>query len=62
MLTPAFYIQEEFGDTKGVLRIRKSKNRLHKGQMKKNKRTNNDLQHNTHKTNDWVLWGVIMII
>ena len=55
MLTPAFYIQEEFGDTKGVLRIRKSKNRLHKGQMKKNKRTDNDLQHNTHKTNDRVL-------
>ena len=32
-------------DTKGVIRIRKSKkNRQHKCQKKKDKRTNNDLQ------------------
>ncbi len=40
---------EEFIDTKGVIRIRKSKkNRQHTGQKKKYKRTNNDLQ-NIHK-------------
>ena len=43
------------GDTKGVIRIRKSKNRQHNGQMKKYKRTNNDLQnidiYRTHSTN-----------
>jgi hypothetical protein len=33
--------QEEFEDTKGVIRISKSKkNRQHNGQKKKNKRTN----------------------
>ena len=39
-------LQEEFEDTKGVIRIRKSKkNRQHNGQKKKDKRTNNDLQN-----------------
>jgi len=39
-------IQEEFEDTKGVIRIRKSKkNRQHNSQKKKNKGTNNDLQN-----------------
>ena len=44
-----FKAEEEFEDTKGVIRIRKSKNRQHNGQKKKDhmKRTNNDLQ-NTH--------------
>ena len=38
--------QEEFEDTKGVIRIRVSKkNRQHNGQKKKCKRTNNDLQN-----------------
>ena len=38
--------EEEFEDTKGVMRIRKSKkNRQHNGQNKKYKRTNNDLQN-----------------
>jgi hypothetical protein len=38
--------QEEFEDTKGVIRIRISKmNRQHNGQKKKYKRTNNDLQN-----------------
>jgi hypothetical protein len=47
---------EEFEDIKGVIRIRISKkNRQHNGQMKKYKRTNNDLQtKHTHKTNDRV--------
>jgi len=41
-------MEEEFEDTKGVIRIRISKkNRQHNGQKKKiqNKRTNNDLQN-----------------
>ena len=43
--------QEEFEDTKGVIRIRKSKKeRQHNGQEKKDKCTNNDLQNITHKT------------
>ena len=37
--------KEELADTKGVIRIRKSKkNRQQKGQKKKDKRTNDDLQ------------------
>ena len=44
----------KFKDTKGVIRIRKSKkNRQHYGQ-KKYKSTNNDLQNITHKTKDRV--------
>ena len=37
--------QEEFKDIKGVIRIRKSKDRQHNvnGQKKKDKMTNNDL-------------------
>ena len=39
-------IKEEFEDTKGVIRIRTSKkNSCHRGQKKKYKRTNNDLQN-----------------
>ena len=38
--------QEEFEDTKGVIRIRKSKkDRQHNGQKKKYERTYNDLQN-----------------
>ena len=38
--------EEEFADTKGVIIIRKSKkNRQHNGQMRKDRRTNNDLQN-----------------
>ena len=38
-------MQRKYEDTKGVVRIRKSKkNRQHNGQKKKNKRTNNHLQ------------------
>ena len=39
-------LQEEFEDTKGVIRIRiLKKNRQYNGQKKKYKRTNNDLQN-----------------
>jgi len=47
--------QEEFEDTKVVIRMRKSKkDKRHNGQKKKNKRINNDLQNITHKTKDQV--------
>ena len=42
--------QEEFGDTKGVIRIHK-KTRQHNGQTKKDK-NNNNLQNTTQKTKD----------
>jgi len=43
--------RKEFEDTKGVIRIRKSKkDRQHNGQKKKDKKTNNDPQSITHKT------------
>jgi hypothetical protein len=39
-------LQEDFEDTKGVIRIRiLEKNRQHNGQKKKYKMTNNDLQN-----------------
>jgi len=48
-------LQEEFEDTKGVIRIRISKrNRQHNGQKKKYKRTNNDPQNIHIKTKDRV--------
>jgi hypothetical protein len=43
--------EEEFEDTKGVIRILKSKDRQH---MVKRKRTKNNLQNITHKTKDQV--------
>jgi hypothetical protein len=40
------YYYKEFEDTRGVIRIRKSKtDRQYNGQKKKDKRTNNDLQN-----------------
>jgi len=36
---------EDFGDATLVVRIRKSKDRQHNGQKKKDKKTNNDLQN-----------------
>jgi hypothetical protein len=48
-------LQEEFEETKGVIRIRKSrKDRQHSGLSKEDKRTNNDLQNTTQKTKDRV--------
>jgi hypothetical protein len=46
--------EKEFKDIKGVIRIRKSKKDRRNDQMKKDKRTNNDLQNTTHKTKDRV--------
>jgi hypothetical protein len=47
-LTPLSTIFQLYrGGQKGVIRIRKSKN-----SQKKDRRTNNDLQHITHKTKD----------
>ena len=44
-----------FEDINGEIRIRKSKkDRIHNGQKEKDKRTNNDLQSITHKTQDRV--------
>ena len=44
---------EEFEDTKGEIRIRKSKrDKQHNGQKKTHKRTNNDLQSTTQKFRD----------
>ena len=37
--------KEEFENTKGVIRIRKSGDRQHNGQKQTEKRTNNDLQN-----------------
>ena len=45
---------EEFEDNKGIIRIRKSKNRQHNGQKERDKRTNNDLQNITQNTKDRV--------
>jgi len=47
-------IRDELEDTKGVIRIRKSKNRQHNDQKKKYKRKNVDLQNTVQKTNDRV--------
>jgi hypothetical protein len=55
------YWPEEFEDTKGVIRIRKSKiDRQHNDQKKKEKRTNNDLQNTTYKTKDRATQVVIL--
>ena len=45
-------LQGQFEISKGVIRIRRSKNRQHNGQMKKGQRTNSDLRNTTQKTND----------
>ena len=48
-------LQDKFEDTKGVIRIHKSKKgRQHNDQKKKAKGTNNNLQNITHKTKDRV--------
>ena len=44
--------KEEFKDTKGVIRSRKSKDRQHNGQKKRDKEINNDLQNTIQKTKD----------
>ena len=53
-ILPQYCKEEEFEDTKGIIRICKSKKeRHHNGQAKKDKRTNNDLQNTTQKTKRW---------
>jgi hypothetical protein len=44
--------RDQFKDSKGIIKIRKSKDRQYNGQKKKDKRTNNDLQNITQKTKD----------
>ena len=46
--------KEKFEHTQAIIIIRKSKDRQHNGQKKKDKRTNSDLINITHKTKDWV--------
>ena len=46
---------EEFGDTKGVIRIRKSKNRQHNGQKKKRQKDKQRSTKHTRKTKDRVI-------
>ena len=43
---------EELEYTKGVIKIRKSKNRQHNGQKTNDKGTKNDLQYTTQLTTD----------
>ena len=45
---------EELENTKGVIRIRKSKDRQHNGQKKKDKRKKKRSTKHTHKTEDRV--------
>ena len=55
MIIMTIATQEELEDTKGIIRIRKSKkNRKHNVHKKKDKRINNDLQNITHRTKDRV--------
>ena len=44
-------MQEKFGDTKGIIRSRKMKDRQHNGYAKTVKRKNNDLQNNKELSN-----------
>ena len=49
------FVEEESEDTKGVIRIHKSKKvRQHNGQKEMDKKTKNDLQNIAHKTKDRV--------
>ena len=48
------HVYEEFEDTKEVIRIRKSKDRQHKGHKRDNKDKQRSTKH-THKTKDRVL-------
>jgi len=38
------FVYEKFEDTKGIIRISKTKNRKHNEQKKKDKKTSNNLQ------------------
>ena len=45
-------LRDELEDTRGVIRIHKSKKKEHKVQKKKDKRKNNDIQNITHQAKD----------
>jgi hypothetical protein len=49
------YLKEKFEDTKGVIRIRKSKNDRSHYDKKKKKKRNNDLQQTTQTTEDRII-------
>jgi hypothetical protein len=50
-----FVVNENFEDTIGVIRSRKSKmDRQYNSKEKTDKKTNNDLHNTTQKTRDWV--------
>ena len=48
-------VKEEFEGTKGVIGIRKSKDRQHNGQTIRDKRIDNDPQNTTLKAKDWAM-------
>jgi hypothetical protein len=52
---PSYIVKEEFEGTKGVIGIRKSKDRQHNGQTTMDKRIDNDPQNNTQKAKDWAM-------
>jgi hypothetical protein len=54
-------IYEEFEDTNGIIRSRKSQNRQNNGQKKKYKRTNNDVQNTTQKSKDRATPNIIFV-
>jgi hypothetical protein len=58
-ITHQFRQWEEFEDTKGVIRIRKSKDRQHNGLQKKYKQQSTK---HTHKTEDWATWAPVKLI
>ena len=45
-------LEKRFNDNKGAIRNRKSKERQYNGRKKKVKRTSNDIQNTTQKTED----------
>ena len=50
-------LKEEIKDTRGVIRIHKSKkDRQHDDKKINDKRTNNDLQNTTHKNKNWEMF------
>jgi hypothetical protein len=52
IIIPPAGVEEEFEDTRGVIRICKWKDRQHNGQKKKD---NNDIQNSTQKTKEVVM-------
>ena len=52
-------LYEEFEDTKGVIRIRKSKDRQHNGYKKRDKTTNNNLINTTYVMNEERIWKLL---